>query len=209
MIITLCGSGRFEPWFHMWNEALGLAGHAAFGLTSYASFHAGEPQWFSDEEKKVLDDVHRTKIAVSDAIFVLNVFAYMGESTLSEIAYAKSLGKTTIFLESWGQGCGIGMGAVHTEAVRASAKRYGVERFGSPIETSVDRSRPSIYENGYLGPGSGRRSRIVAVIAKREEEAREAGLPAFRRGAQALTFLEYAKPRIEELADCLRGVSRL
>lgn len=35
MIITLCGSSRFEAWFHMWNQALGLAGRCAFGLSSY------------------------------------------------------------------------------------------------------------------------------------------------------------------------------
>jgi hypothetical protein len=27
MIITLCGSSRFEPWFHAWNQALSLSGH--------------------------------------------------------------------------------------------------------------------------------------------------------------------------------------
>lgn len=84
MIITLCGSSRFEPWFRLWNEALGLAGHPSFGLCAWPS-RKSRREWYTAEQKTTLDRVHLTKIERSDAILVLNVFAYMGESTLSEL----------------------------------------------------------------------------------------------------------------------------
>ena len=64
MIITLCGSARFEAWYHMWNEALSLAGHRVFGLASYPSMHEGEKSWYTPEQKVTLDMVHKQKIQV-------------------------------------------------------------------------------------------------------------------------------------------------
>lgn len=55
MIITLCGSNRFEELFKKWNIALTYAGHTVFTLTAYASDMGGKV-WYSDEEKKLLDD---------------------------------------------------------------------------------------------------------------------------------------------------------
>lgn len=37
---------------------------------------------------------------MADAIYVINVGGYVGESTRSEIEYAKSQGKEVLFLES-------------------------------------------------------------------------------------------------------------
>lgn len=45
----------------------------------------------SDKEKENLDKLHREKIRLSNAIFVLNIGRYIGESTEKEIEYAKSL----------------------------------------------------------------------------------------------------------------------
>ena len=46
----------------------------------------------------MLDNLHREKIEMSDAIFVVNVDGYIGESTSDEIEYAKSNGKTVRYL---------------------------------------------------------------------------------------------------------------
>ena len=47
----------------------------------------------------MLDDMHKRKIDLSDEIFVINVGGYIGESTKSEIEYAKATGKKVNYLE--------------------------------------------------------------------------------------------------------------
>ena len=47
-----------------------------------------------------LKDMHKRKIDMADEIFVINVNGYIGESTKSEIEYAKSLGKMVNYLEN-------------------------------------------------------------------------------------------------------------
>lgn len=55
MIITLCGSARFEQDFHEWNERLTLAGHCVFSLAVFPSIKGGEKNWYTDEVKQTLD----------------------------------------------------------------------------------------------------------------------------------------------------------
>ena len=52
--------------------------------------------------KIMLDDMHTRKIDMADEIFVINVGGYIGESTASEIEYARSTGKTVRYLEETG-----------------------------------------------------------------------------------------------------------
>ena len=52
------------------------------------------------ETKIMLDDMHKRKIDMADEIFVINVDGYIGESTKSEIEYAKSNGKLVKYLEN-------------------------------------------------------------------------------------------------------------
>ena len=49
--------------------------------------------------KEMLDDMHKRKIDMADEIFVINVGGYIGESTRSEIEYAKAHGKKIRYLE--------------------------------------------------------------------------------------------------------------
>lgn len=95
-IITICGSTRFREemlesaeiltaagWIvlmpnvmrHEVNEKLGYYGHAEL----------------TPELKERLDEMHLEKIRRSDAIFVVDVDDYVGESTSREIAYAERL----------------------------------------------------------------------------------------------------------------------
>ena len=46
-----------------------------------------------------MGELHFQKIEMSDAIFVVNVDGYIGESTRKEIEYAKSLDKEVMYLE--------------------------------------------------------------------------------------------------------------
>ncbi len=97
MIITLCGSARFEDAFHYWNERLTLDGHMVYSLSVMPSYK-GRKDWYDDETKRKLDDIHKMKINASEAIFVITgrtlsapgVPPYIGESTLAEISYASA-----------------------------------------------------------------------------------------------------------------------
>lgn len=93
MIITLCGSARFEEEFKKWNERLTLQGHVVFTLSGYPSYHGGQKDWYKSEQKRILDEVHCKKIDASDAILVLNYDNYIGESTAREIQHAINTGK--------------------------------------------------------------------------------------------------------------------
>jgi hypothetical protein len=168
MIVTLCGSTRFESWFHLWNKVLSLAGHCVFGLGAYTSTNGGVRDWYTNEQKATLDAVHAAKIKASDAVLVLNPFAYIGESTLREIGAAKETGKQLFFLESWGKGIGVGLN--HYEWIQRAAAAHGVPvGFGSPIDTF---HWPSPWDRGLLGPAGERRSGLVRLVDDHKESLR-------------------------------------
>jgi predicted HAD superfamily Cof-like phosphohydrolase len=93
MIITLCGSARFEREFHLWNEALTMAGHTVFSLAVFPSTRGGEKSWYSDHEKELLDLAHLAKISASHAILVINKEGYIGDSCKREILWAVTQSK--------------------------------------------------------------------------------------------------------------------
>ena len=47
----------------------------------------------------MLDDMHKRKIDMAYGIYVINVGGYIGQSTRSEIEYARSQRKSVEFLE--------------------------------------------------------------------------------------------------------------
>jgi hypothetical protein len=59
--------------------------------------HAGDA--ISDQQKIMLDEIHKRKIDMSDAIYVINKDGYIGSSTRSEIKYAEEHNKEIIFME--------------------------------------------------------------------------------------------------------------
>jgi hypothetical protein len=131
MIITLCGSARFEPWFHAWNEALSLSGHCVFGLAAYPSAYAGEKDWYSPQQKRTLDNLHKAKVSHSGAILVLNAFGYVGDSTISEIEWAQMLGKRIHFIESTDGGQ-----VRHVGRMKEAAAKFGLpDIYPSQIDT--------------------------------------------------------------------------
>lgn len=99
MIFTLCGSARFEPVWHEANKQLGLAGHISFSLMTFPSIEGGKT-WYTDEQKRSLDLAHLAKINASGAVFMLNVNAYLGESSLRELEWARLLEKDVYWLEN-------------------------------------------------------------------------------------------------------------
>ena len=96
MIITLCGSTRFKDEFLAVQRDLTLQGHIVLSVGLFA--HADEED-LTVEDKIRLDNLHKEKINMSDAIFVINKDGYIGESTYGEIDWANRMKKQVFFLE--------------------------------------------------------------------------------------------------------------
>ena len=61
--------------------------------------HSGDDEVWTPGMKEMLDNMHKRKIDMADAIYVINVGGYIGESTRSEIEYALKNGKKVLYLE--------------------------------------------------------------------------------------------------------------
>lgn len=96
MIITLCGSTKFKNEFLEVQKQLTLQGHIVLSVGLFA--HSDNIE-LTREEKVRLDNLHKEKINMSDAIFVINKDGYIGESTYSEIDWAERMKKQIYFLE--------------------------------------------------------------------------------------------------------------
>ena len=88
MIITLCGSLSFEREINEWNEKLSLAGYTVYSMAVMPSYKEDTKDWYTEEQKEILDLVHLSKIEESDAIVVVDPEGYIGESTEREIKWA-------------------------------------------------------------------------------------------------------------------------
>jgi len=95
-VITLCGSTKFKDQFMEVQKKLTLEGNIVISVGCFG--HAGDI--FSDEQKLMLDDMHKRKIDMADEIFDINVGGYIGESTKSEIEYAKKHNKKVNYLDN-------------------------------------------------------------------------------------------------------------
>ena len=103
-IVTLCGSTRFKNEFMEAQKRLTLDGCIVISVGLFG--HSGDSEvWENMDEgtltrtKEMLDDMHKRKIDLADEIYVINVGGYIGDSTRSEIAYAKATGKGVKYLE--------------------------------------------------------------------------------------------------------------
>ncbi len=96
-VITLCGSTRFKEQFLEAQKRLTLAGNIVISVGLFG--HSGDDEVWTEGTKEMLDDMHKRKIDMADAIYVINVGGYIGESTRSEIEYAKRNGKEVRYLE--------------------------------------------------------------------------------------------------------------
>ncbi len=104
-VVTLCGSTRFKDEFMEAQKRLTLEGNIVISVGLFG--HSGDQEvWENMDEgtitktKEMLDDMHKRKIDMADSIYVINVGGYIGDSTRSEIEYAKSHGKEVRYLES-------------------------------------------------------------------------------------------------------------
>ena len=103
-VITLCGSTKFKDEFMKAQKDLTLKGYIVISVGLFGHSRDSEVWENMDDgtltkTKKMLDDMHKRKIDMSDEIFVINVGDYIGNSTKSEIEYAKKHGKKVKYLE--------------------------------------------------------------------------------------------------------------
>ena len=96
-IITLCGAIKFKDEFMKVQEKLTLDGNIVF---TPSFFNNVKKEDIDNKTKKMLDEMHKQKIDMSDEIYVINLGGYIGESTKSEIEYAKLKGKKISYLEN-------------------------------------------------------------------------------------------------------------
>ena len=75
-VVTLCGSVRFWNKIQEMSERLELENkYAVIGIIPHVM-----DRDLTEYEKDILGELHRIKIDLSDAIFVVNVDGYIGES---------------------------------------------------------------------------------------------------------------------------------
>ena len=96
-VITLCGSTKFKDAFMEAQKRLTLEGNIIISVGMFG--HSGDDEVWTEGTKAMLDDMHKRKIDMADEIYVINVGGYIGESTRSEIEYARKNGKKVQFLE--------------------------------------------------------------------------------------------------------------
>lgn len=93
MIITICGSMRFKQEMMKITQDMTLNGHCV--LTPV--FSNDEQRDYTPEQRQKLKSAHLKKIDLSDAILVVNVNNYIGDSTNAEIEYAKQKNKQILY----------------------------------------------------------------------------------------------------------------
>ncbi len=96
-VITLCGSTRFKEQFLEAQKRLTLEGNIVISVGLFG--HSGDDEVWAPGTKEMLDNMHKRKIDMADAIYVINVGGYIGSSTKSEIEYALKNGKRVLYLE--------------------------------------------------------------------------------------------------------------
>ena len=92
-IITVCGSLKFKKEMIEIAEKIELDGNCVLAPIYPTK---SDKDAYTEDEVLMLDKMHKEKIKLSDAILVVNVNGYIGNSTKSEIEFAKSLKKKII-----------------------------------------------------------------------------------------------------------------
>ncbi|QTD97016.1 hypothetical protein [Streptomyces cyanogenus] len=96
-VVVICGSTRFMQQMADADRSLTWAGHIV--VKPGCDMKQPHPLWAdpaaAEAGKARLDDLHRAKIRLADAVLVVG--DYIGDSTRAEIEYARSLGKPVEF----------------------------------------------------------------------------------------------------------------
>lgn len=91
--VTLCGSMKFAD--EMKDIALQL--EISHDMNVIQCIYNSHGVHLSDDDMKQIVEAHYKKIELSDAIYVVDIDGYMGESVKKEIEFAESKGKEVIY----------------------------------------------------------------------------------------------------------------
>jgi len=91
--VTVCGSMRFAEAIK--NIAFELETRHNFNVIQ-CTYNESEKK-ITETEKENLVKAHYRKIDISDAIYVVDIDGYIGQSVKEEIEYAKGKGKEIIY----------------------------------------------------------------------------------------------------------------
>lgn len=94
-VITICGSMKYSE--EMKKIALQLELEQEFIV--FQCVYNENDKVLSKVDKDLIGKIHYKKIDLSDAIYVVNIDGYIGESTSEEIEYAMQKGKEIIYHE--------------------------------------------------------------------------------------------------------------
>ena len=94
-VVTLCGSMRFAQ--QMQEIALELEIKQGYCVLTPISGGSVPP---SEKEREKLAQAHFKKIDLSDAVYVVNIGGYIGESVSREVRYAQEHNKEIIYHEN-------------------------------------------------------------------------------------------------------------
>ena len=95
-VVTLCGSTRFKEDFERVQKELTLSGYIVIPLAIYSQYDETE---LTDEQKQMLIEMQYRKIDISDEIYVINKYGYIGSDTMKEIEYAESRHRRIRYME--------------------------------------------------------------------------------------------------------------
>lgn len=102
-VVCLCGSTRFWKEFQRAGLKETMEGKIVLSIGAASGTddeHFGNlPREEYNRVKEMLDELHKRKIDLADEVLILNVGGYIGQSTQSELEYAKAHGKSIRFLE--------------------------------------------------------------------------------------------------------------
>lgn len=93
-VITVCGSYKFKNEMIEITEKMTLQGNCVITPNDLTKT---DKDAYTKDEILMIDQMHKEKIKLSDAILVVDVDGYIGNSTKSEIEFAKSLDKQILY----------------------------------------------------------------------------------------------------------------
>lgn len=96
-VITLCGSTRFFKLFDEMNYKLTMNGWVVLSIGCHSNHDACLGIEQISNAKEMLDKLHKKKIWMSWGVLILDKDGYIGDSTRSELEYAKANDKKIFY----------------------------------------------------------------------------------------------------------------
>ncbi len=89
-VITLCGSARFKEQFIEAQKRLTPEGNIVISVGLFG--HSGDDEVWTEGTKEMLDDMHKRKIDMAGACYVINASRNIEAFVVPEIMYARAQG---------------------------------------------------------------------------------------------------------------------